>query len=256
MIKKITIIFSFLILIALAVFFIFQQITPKQLNTVERKIDQSIEQIEDVRETIIPQPTKILSNGQPDKFLIESTFVPQSPKKNWDQPWQDACEEAALLIVHYFYKNQNPNIDQIESDILKMIEFEEEQGFTKDVNLQEMALISEDYLGYSTKIISPNIKIIKEYLLKNIPIVVPANGKILFKENPYFSSGGPYYHNLVILGYDDKKQEFIVHDVGTQHGAYFRYSYDLLIESIHDFPDSKNKEDINSGPKQVLLLLK
>ena len=256
MFKKIIIIFTFLALLAVAVFFVFKQITPKQLDVVERKIDQRIEQIEDVRETVIPQPTKILSNGQPDKFFIETAFIPQSPKKNWDQPWQDACEESALLTVDYFYKNQNPDLDQIESDILKMIDFEEKQQFTKDVNLEQMALIAQDYLNYSTEIITPNIKIIKEYLLKNIPIVVPANGKILFKENPYFSSGGPYYHNLVILGYDDKKQEFIVHDVGTQHGAYFRYSYDLLIESIHDFPDSKNKEDIDNGPKQVLLLLK
>ncbi|KKQ68181.1 MAG: hypothetical protein US90_C0026G0005 [Candidatus Shapirobacteria bacterium GW2011_GWE2_38_30] len=50
--------------------------------------------------------------------------------------------------------------------------------------------------------------------------------------------------------------KFIVHDVGTQFGAYFHYSYDLLIESIHDFPSSGVKEDINSGIKQVLILIK
>ncbi|MFA4827257.1 MAG: hypothetical protein WC596_03350, partial [Candidatus Shapirobacteria bacterium] len=70
----------------------------------------------------------------------------------------------------------------------------------------------------------------------------------------HFKSGGPYYHNLTILGYDDTKQKFIVHDVGTQFGAYFQYSYDLLMESIHDFPLSGKKEDILIGAKKILIL--
>jgi len=60
----------------------------------------------------------------------------------------------------------------------------------------------------------------------------------------------------VVLGYDDDHQQFIVHDVGTQFGAYYRYSYNLLLNSIHDFPATRKKEDIASGAKNVLILLK
>lgn len=228
-------------------------ITPK----IENKIEQVITQVEDIKETIAPAPTKILPTGLPDKHLIKTAFVQQAPEKNWDQPWQDACEEAAILTVDYFYKNQNPNTETIKNDILKMIEFEGQQNFTKDVNIQQMALISEQYLGYSTKIIdNPSVESIKKYVAQDIPIVVPANGKTLYQENKHFKSGGPYYHNLTILGYDDNKNEFTVHDVGTQFGAYFKYSYSLLMDSIHDFPTSGQKEDINTGSKKVLILLK
>ena len=199
----------------------------------------------------IPTPTSI-----PAKHLIKTAFVPQAPEKNWDQPWQDSCEEAALLTVHYYYQNQNPDIVTIVTDIQNMIDYENQNQLTKDVNLDQMAQIAAQYLSYQTEIISnPTLDQIKSYLLSDIPIIIPANGKQLFAENHFFTNGGPFYHNLVILGYDDKKQQFTVHDVGTQHGAYFKYSYRLLLDSIHDFPASGHKEDINSGAKNILILL-
>lgn len=198
--------------------------------------------------------TKVLNS----KYLIKTAFIQQAPEKKWDEPWQDACEEASLLTVDYFYRNiKSVSIEENRDAILKMIEFENTQNFTSDVNISQMAIISEKYLKYQTKIINdPTIEDIKKYIVQNIPIIIPANGKILYQENKHFSNGGPYYHNLVILGYDDISQKFIVHDVGTKAGSYFRYSYNLLMESIHDFPNSNKKEDINNGKKRILILLK
>ena len=234
------------------------QITETKINQkIENKINQTIEKIEEVKETVAPKPTKILSDGLPNKYLIKTAFIEQAPEKNWDQPWQDACEEAAILTVDFYYKNKTSSPEVVRDNILDMIKFEDQQQFTKDMNINQMAIIGQKYLNYQTKILdNPSVEEIKKYLTQNIPIIVPANGKTLFKENKHFKSGGPYYHNLVILGYDDDKKQFIVHDVGTQFGAYFRYSYSLLIESIHDFPTSGHKEDINDGPKRVLILLK
>ena len=138
-----------------------------------------------------------------------------------------------------------------------MISFEETRNYTHDMNISQMATVGEEYLGYKSQIIeNPTIEDLKKYISQDIPIIVTANGKTLYQENKHFNSGGPYYHSLVILGYDDDKNQFIVHDVGTQFGAYFKYSYNLLMESIHDFPKSGHKEDINSGEKRVLILLK
>lgn len=209
------------------------------------------------RPATTPFPTKILKSGLPDYHLIKTAFVPQAPEKNWDQPWQDACEEAALLIVDYFYQQSSPSVGEQKQAILDMINFESQQGWTHDVNLGQMAQIGEKYLGYKTEIReNPTLEDLMRYLSNDIPIIVPANGKTLFRENRHFKNGGPWYHNLVILGFDDRLGKFIVHDVGTQFGAYFNYSYQLVIDSIHDFPASSRKEDIDTGPKKILLLLK
>ncbi len=138
-----------------------------------------------------------------------------------------------------------------------MIDFEKDKNWTKDVNLDQMSVIAQEYLKYKSQIIdNPKVDQIKKFLINNQPVIVPSNGKVLYQENKFFKDGGPYYHNIVILGFDDDKQKFIVHDVGTQHGAYFKYSYDLLMDSIHDFPTSGDKSDINLGAKRVLVLIK
>lgn len=253
MYKKILKLILFFIIIALA-FLVYKQF--KKPN-IEFKVKQTFEQVSEIKETIIPQPTKIQESGLPNKHLIQTAFIPQAPEKNWNQPWQDACEEAALLTMDYYYKNQNPDVNQIKSDILKMIDFETKNNWTEDINVEQMATVSSQYLGYKTQIIeNPTVDQIKKFISQNIPVVVPASGKTLFKENHFFNDGGPYYHNVVILGYDDTKNQFTVHDVGTQHGKNFHYSYSLLMESIHDFPQSGHKEDIETGDKKVLVLIK
>ena len=253
--KKKLILLALIIIFPFGIYFFIQILNFPKLDN---KIEQISNQVDQLKETIIPLPTKIMESGLPDKHLIQTVFVPQSPEKNWDQPWQDACEEASLLTVDYYYRGIDSSSPQtIKNDLLKMIDFENQQSFSHDMNLEQMTVVAQKYLGYSTKIIKdPSIEDIKKYLVQDIPIIVPANGKTLYQENKHFKDGGPYYHNLVILGYDDNKQKFTVHDVGTQFGAYFKYSYSLLLESIHDFPSSNQKEDISSGDKKILILIK
>jgi hypothetical protein len=243
MLKYIRIVTILLILATISVFiYKFRRPVPTPQNIVEN---------------LIQTPTIIQENGLPNKHLIKTVFVPQAPEKKWDQPWQDACEEAALLTLHYYYQSLSPSIDIMISDFNNLFDFETKQGWTHDVNLSQMATISAKLWNYQAEIIdNPTLDDLKEYLSKDIPLIVPANGKTLFKENKHFKSGGPWYHNLVILGYDDDKNQFIVHDVGTQFGAYFHYSYTTLMDSIHDFPPSLKKEDINLGTPRVLVLIK
>lgn len=213
-----------------------------------------------IKPSITPLPTAIYTTTSislPSKYLLKTTFVPQAPEQNWDQPWQDACEEAALLTVVYYHNQVNPDIATIKSDLQIAIDYENSQGWSHDVNLTQMASISAQLYNLRPSLISnPSIIQIKQLISQNIPVIVPANGKTLYKENRNFTHGGPYYHNLVILGYDDFWQKFTVHDVGTRKGAYFQYSYQLLLDSIHDFPKSGNKEDIEAGDKKILILTK
>ena len=246
------IIIFILILITLH-FFLVKKLTQEK---IENKIIQTKTKIEAALSREVA-PTQSETEGL-NSHLIKTVFIQQAPEKNWDDPWQDACEEASLLTVDYFYKNiSSITIETNRNAILKMIDFENTQNFSKDMNVSQMAVVASKYLNYQTKIIdNPTIDDIKRYISQNTPIIIPASGKILYQENKHFNSGGPYYHNIVILGYDDQKQQFTVHDVGTKAGAYFKYSYNLLMESIHDFPASDKKEDINDGQKRILVLLK
>jgi len=247
------IIFSLLLpIIVLSVYILFRY--PQR---VEQKISDTSRVVENTIATIAPKPTQIQQDGLPDRYQIETAFIEQAPEKNWDQPWQDACEEAGLLTVDYFYKKTSPTALEIKQAILDMIDYEKSHGWSKDVNIEQMSQIGTEYLGYNPTIITnPTVQEIKENIFKNIPVIVPSAGKILYKENKHFKNGGPEYHTVVILGYDDRKKEFTVHDVGTQFGKYFRYSYDLLLEANHDLPASADKTQINTGDKKMLILIK
>lgn len=224
---------------------------------MSNKITETTQKIPNIQETIAPQSTKTLDAGLPDRYLIKTSFIPQAPEKNWNQPWQDACEEAALLTIDYYYRHLTPSTPELLNSYSKMFDFESSKGWSHDINLEQMSVVGSEYLGYKPAVIKdPSMANIKKYISENVPVIIPANGKILFQENKYFKSGGPYYHNLVILGYDDNSQKFTVHDVGTQFGTYFKYTYKTLMDSIHDFPVSGNKEDISSGDKKILVLIK
>ena len=46
----------------------------------------------------------------PASLLLEVPFTSQAPFGNWDEPYQEACEEAVMLmLMHYekFYSNWN-----------------------------------------------------------------------------------------------------------------------------------------------------
>lgn len=217
------------------------------------KLKQTVEKIEVATSTIIPKPTEILESGIPDYFLNKTAFVPQAPEKKWDQPWQDTCEEAAILTVHYFLENKTPELSNILDDYKILIA----KSNTHDINLAQMSQIASDLYNYDSKIIdNPDTDTIEKYLSQGNILIAPANGQTLYQENKYFKNGGPLYHNIVILGYDHAKQKFIVHDVGTQFGAYFKYSYQVLMDSLHDLPKSGDKKEINQGSPRLLLLLK
>lgn len=214
---------------------------------------QTARPIETITETITPKPTKVLESSTPNYFLNKTSFIPQAPEKNWQEPWQDACEEAAILTVKYFFEDKSPNIPTLVEDYQELFR----HSTTHDINLNQMAQISQELYGYQSKIIdNPTIETIEKYLSQGHILIAPANGQTLYQENKYFKNGGPLYHNIVILGYNRSQQQFIVHDVGTQFGAYFKYSYRVLLESLHDFPPSGDKHDINQGTPRLLLLLK
>lgn len=189
----------------------------------------------------------------PKTFLLSLPFTSQAPEKNWDQPWQDACEEAAVLMVNAYYSDKTLDVTTAKEEILKMVEWEETQkGWGRSIEIEKIQDIFNEYLKYSSTkktvsiIENPTVDQIKQFVVKGQPVLVVADGKVL--PNPHFRNGGPQYHALVIKGYTET--EFITNDPGTQFGENFKYTYDDLLDSIRDW----NEGDVKNGKQAVLVI--
>lgn len=198
----------------------------------------------------IPTPTPT-SEDIPDSINLDVPFIPQAPEKNWDQPWQDACEEAAILMMDAYQHDKTISIDQAKHDILAMVKWEEDLGWGRSIEMEKMQKVFTDYLmGYvSSKlhvVENPSIDQIKKYVAGGQPVLVLADGQIL--PNPHFQNGGPPYHALIVRGYT--KDSFITNDPGTQFGQNYKYKYSDLMNAIHDWNDG----NVPSGRRVVLVI--
>jgi uncharacterized protein YvpB len=182
------------------------------------------------------------------KKTLPVAFLSQAPFQIWDVLHEDACEEASLLMVfHYFQGDASISPTTGDQEIKKMISYEEKNGYGISINLDELNAIARDYLGLKNGQVKKNIKMddIKEEIDQNHSVIIPAAGKVL--PNPNFRNGGPNYHMLVVIGYDEKG--FVTNDPGTHKGKDFYYTYSGLFNAIHDW-DPKN---ILNGGKAYLV---
>lgn len=169
------------------------------------------------------------------KTNLSVPFSAQAPYGTWEQPWQDACEETAILMVDRFYQHKNLGTETAYQEILRILRIKENAfGQSYDENAQTVADIINNFFPWEAHIVvRPTIDRIKNEIDAGRPVIVPAYGKGLL--NPYFTDGGPYYHMNVISGYDDETNEFIVQEPGTSAGLDFRYPYDRIIDAMHDY---------------------
>jgi hypothetical protein len=205
--------------------------------------------IKAVSETILQEDL----NNLPKKVLNKAPFAPQAPYANWDHTHDEACEEAAIITAHYYLKNiKELSKEEVEKDILAMVTLQNDKyGGHYDLNAEKIIELANLYYNDNYQLIENyTLEEIKYYLANNHILIVPVAGRVL--ENPYFRQPGPLYHALVIIGYDEKKQQFITNEPGTKRGSEFRYSYRNLLDSIHDFPGKK--EDILNGRRVIILV--
>ena len=200
---------------------------PPPATEPEEKSDIS----ENEEATIVPEPDY---SQIPSSYSLEVPFSSQAPFADWGQPYQDACEEASVLNVHYFYEGKEFTKEIADQEILDFIQFENEYlGFYRSTTASELAEISREYLGYDrVEIIdNPTPGDIKYHISEGRPVIVPAAGRKL--GNPNFTPPGPLYHMYVIRGYDESS--FYTNDVGTRLGENYRYDIDTVMNSISDW---------------------
>ncbi|MBI4992972.1 MAG: C39 family peptidase [Candidatus Magasanikbacteria bacterium] len=181
-------------------------------------------------------------------------FTSQAPYGNWNQPWQDTCEETAILMVDNFYNNKKLSDKSVaKQEILRILNIKNNgYGKSLDENAEQMATLINDFLNWEATIIeNPTIEQIKTQIDVGQPVIIPAYGKAL--KNSRFRNGGPEFHTVVISGYDDDKKQFITQEPGTRYGLDFRYNYDTLMKWL--FPDKKIYKIIarsSNGPPATL----
>lgn len=171
--------------------------------------------------------------------LLEVPFTSQAPFANWDDPRkQDGCEEAAAIMAMAWVRGEKISAEIMEEKVNAIAAYEKEKyGNFRDTSaFDSVEIIFKGYFGYDKAEARQNInkEDIKSELFKGSLVIVPVNGQKL--GNPFYTPPGPLTHNLVIIGYDSGKKEFITNDPGTKRGEGYRYKEDVLEKALYDYP--------------------
>lgn len=187
----------------------------------------------------------------PASITLDVPFTPQAPFANWNPPYDEACEEASLLMAEYYLKDIPLTRSKADLEIIRQYEWQNDQGYLVDIDTLQLAEVAESFYGRRAKVYREDqvtIENIQRLLSGGYPVIIPAAGQML--GNPNFRGAGPPYHMLIITGYDENG--FITNDPGTRNGEDFRYSYETLMNAIHDWIGSK--DSIRQGPKSMLVI--
>lgn len=183
--------------------------------------------------------------------ILNVPFTSQAPFGNWASPWQDFCEEASIVMAAHFVWGVPlaPSIADLEMQIIRQYE-ESVLGRSKDTSAAETAQVLRVLFGFKDVSVrdvhSPED--LKRELRGRRIVIVPVAGRPL--QNPYFVPPGPRYHMVVVRGFDDEKDMFIVNDPGTRRGNGFSYPQERLFDAIHDLVPG----DILGGNKKMIVV--
>lgn len=176
-------------------------------------------------------------------------FFIQAPNNTWKiQPFKDACEEAAAILVEAFYNKKQIDALAMTRRIKEVVQFEQKTfGSHKDTDAKKTAQFINEFMKFRARTVdNPTIDQIKKEIDEGHPVIVPYHMPLL--KNPYFGSANYPYHMNVIVGYDDEKKLFITNEVGTRHGRQYKYPMERLMNANHDF----NGKKTNVGKKVMI----
>lgn len=179
-------------------------------------------------------------DGDPVTNLNQTTvdwpvpFAMQAPFSNWDMPYQEMCEEAALVLAYKYYSGEPLDKNIMDQELKRVRDWEsKEWGIYTDSTAVEIKAMGEAVFNLEIEISEDvTIENIKGNLRKNNLVLVPTAGREL--GNPFFKQPGPLYHILVLRGFTD--DSFIANDVGIGKGEGYKYKYHTVINATHDLP--------------------
>lgn len=189
----------------------------------------------------------------PASFNLAVPFTPQAPHANWDLPYQEACEEASVLMSAAFLGADVDlsSANAADAEILDIVDWQQELlDKYLDTTAEETAFFAnERYPELLFEVVQdPTVEQIKAAVAQGSPVIVPAAGTQL--GNPFFSGEGPVYHMLVVRGYTETS--FITNDPGTRRGEGYAYRTSVLMDAMGDWNDGNPAQ----GKKAVIIVSK
>ncbi len=178
-------------------------------------------------------------------------FTAQAPTQKWVIPYDEACEEASMIMIDYYHNEKPLTTESADSEILALTGWVADQGYAVDVGAFEMQKITAEYYGKKVKVYTGDevtIENIKKLISMGYPIIVPFAGQQVGNKNYIYP--GPPYHVLVLTGYDENN--FYTNDPGTQFGQNYIYDQQLFFDAIHDWAGSKS--NVLEGQKAMLVI--
>ncbi|MFH1207549.1 MAG: C39 family peptidase [Patescibacteria group bacterium] len=185
----------------------------------------------------------------PDEFNLAVPFTTQAPLVNWDEQHEESCEEAAALIVHYYWQKKTFTPTIANKELQTIVDYENANlGFYKDTTAEQTAEFIRGLWGYKKVAVKYDFTLddIKKEIAQGRPVIVPTAGRML--GNPNFKSPGPLYHMIVIRGWT--KDMIITNDPGTRKGEGYQYTPEVIMNAIHDW----NSGDVDNGQKAMIVV--
>lgn len=176
-------------------------------------------------------------------------FAPQAPTANWEQPYQDACEEATIIMVERYLRGAPLSLPEMDAEILQMVAWQEEHyGFYKDSTIAETVRLAQEFYPHvsAESVYDVTAEVIRERLMAGRAVIVLVDGRRL--NNPYYTGEGPDKHTLVIKGFTADK--FITNDPGTRRGADFVYPAETVMAAMVDYDGGTP----GTGKKAMIIL--
>jgi len=186
---------------------------------------------------------------------LDVPFISEAPENKWSGAWINACEEASVAMVDNFYIGKNKVSPKDAAILMNKLFAWENKTFKSNANTnatRTVQMIEKNNLSYKTTIVrNPTMEQIKNELRAGRPVISLHYGFDLNNPEIRFLRTGSAYHMMVIKGFDENTEKFIVQDNGNHnnHGIDFRYDYDTLFSSLHDYNHTTNKTD---GPATVI----
>ncbi|MFH1790017.1 MAG: C39 family peptidase, partial [bacterium] len=187
------------------------------------------------------------------KVSLSVPYIPEAPDNNWTGSWKNACEEASIAMVEYYYRGFEKVDKATAKSFMSNLFFRQNSiyGSNADADAKRTDYLIKRYYSFHSQIIDkPTVEQIKKELQQKRPVITMHYGFDLDNKNIPFLRTGSSYHMMVIIGYDDDKKEFIVNDPGDMKtGQQHRYNYSLFMNTLHDFNFKSRKAD---GPARVI----
>lgn len=192
----------------------------------------------------IPADTEVKRSDNNLETLVNLPvpYLSQMPDGLFVLPWSKACEEASITMIAEFYaknKVKSLPIAMGKESMTKLMNWEDEEfGYNDDTDASSTARIINEASSFAAVVKrNPTLEEIKDEVRNNRPVISFHYGPGLKNPYLYFKADGANYHVIILKGFDDEKQEFIAHDAGTYQysGADYRYSYDMIMNSLHDY---------------------